>query len=1778
MVTGINNQPQAPAVDFPDAGKVVIAVPLAAPGVLEAAKRWAANPDGLGPPAGFASLERLPVIQKILGRGPLPQPWDNVIGFLNTSNSAHEIYGVMQVFFGANRYDPLFETFLRQRGDDVIIIENPSKEDVAHLLTKGFFHKPEKVIWHRPVTNWEGFLAELNSKYRRKFKQECEESFASGMTLEKGPITAKAFEEWFRVYQREVGGKPRGRLHMEADWATKKISEGTLGDYEKIFFRNPKTREIIGGAVVSFDKQEGVAMICYIATSAEHRHGWLSLRVFYELMTEAYRRGYHRLSYGVDPNAFGHFSEVGLASYKATLGFVPQAYGKDQLVKSLNTEKSAGGPQTLFFTFSPQTDSEQQNAPLQAVVIGEKSGLHLPRGIVPVAEPVWEIQIPAPLPLRPDGALFLLKAVTAENKMAMVNALHRYINRTKAYTAQQARRFIEASPLEIAAWVVHHIMAEGLSPEAFVAYCRRENILPMETENLPDTGAIWQQTLDGDAGAVITGLARALTLHCHDNTAWHTILGEVAQHQWHHLKPLLAAHVSDPFVTLHRVLTRMIELHGTPETGKAISRLIHVTGLKIAPADLKSYTPRRAALMLLNPAAAVNDPDKIFFDLTAKRFAKPGYVFNKADYRSMNACYVQPWLKLFHHGFSMMHFSLSNYCHDITGKYLPFAESVEEQLGGFLRQLIACTHTQRQRLLNPAVWENRNGPRLSATWAKEASELWKILLPLLPPEPPEKTDEDPEEKIHVVSTLASKLTTLDAVVRMLFAIGADPRSLQILGRDPEDLFAEIYDRATDSQMKMMAHWVTDFSKEPFTPTPDRPVPGNPLKEIPTAQAQPKSLPFLECLLESASNDAVMSRLLSENFDTGGLGPNPCVLPYLTDLIQNMGILIGSPVDEKSEVVKVVVETYTKLTGDAEPYCYRLMGTRHLALTTREREWILGLLETKPFQLSQSELFFCYYLLQTSPDLNSRVRNLLADNLNRPVKTTSKKLVAFFGEEDWKDSDLRPDNGIDHQAQWLFFTDYILENMRRTCAGYAEGETWGEFFMVSEQTFHWLGFMGAPLDEWWNLLSGTRFKNPACLFPYLERMDELPGRASACFQGHEISAFRIFSRAMSFAPAENPQLKPEFVAKFTDHYFPPEDFFDRPGMGALAWYETRWKNHGLKDHELAQVLLWACEKNSDKKLDAVFEKTVLMATELRKKDLNPTTENRLARALKECLESKTLTDAALITALGDFDASLSATECGHQLITTDLLCRHHWADYGYPARLASHLRELTAHPQFKPRHIAPLFKLLLTPLLDDDQKFRTMAIYWVSRLLLSTKPSAFPTLIPLINYWASLTDEAQMDYVEKRIDELATDLRLKTVREQNLSGTTARASRIYGAELAALAQPQVLPSALEDFQKRLLDDFDVIMKADDELKKIVVHQTGAFWRKSRLQTDTRRKLIESVNAQKTFWNSYGVLDLIVRFASFANEEGLAALDEMLAICVDESQCRFVDMEHPELLGKKKTHLDYFGKFEAFERKLNHRGLRPDTLSVLMNHWRSLWYVAKDESGDFITVTHDLERWLKHGDEPVKTCQSLRTKAGVMEADNWNFQFGSIANTDGRPLARFYLPQLKLAEFHRQGKLIARTVLELTTTTDPDPRPALLAEIFYIDRHQDEGRATEIPFEKQIRTYAQTLGIRDEDIYFADKKGHVEKAPKPLPETHRLQRDTFRPAETTLAPKNSAARPTISPEPVPAKETTSALWKTPLIRLAPWPHAQNFGTAGNWVKARPMNGAWMPRRRS
>lgn len=234
--------------------------------------------------------------------------------------------------FGAAEYRQEYEPLLKELGADIIIIHNPSIEDRQTVTSAdGYFFKPEKINWRIDVNTFDTYLESLNAKRRSNLKSRLGKSeFA---LIESGPLTKADFAEWYKVYDSEVAGKERGRRVIEHTWASNKKS---LAEYKKIFFRDPETKELLGGAILKISAASKKLTIAYAAYKPQGRELGLSYRTFKEAFEFASNNHLNTLSYGMDSNLYGHYLSVGLYEYKSSLGFTPHAAKSDQLVKVLN--------------------------------------------------------------------------------------------------------------------------------------------------------------------------------------------------------------------------------------------------------------------------------------------------------------------------------------------------------------------------------------------------------------------------------------------------------------------------------------------------------------------------------------------------------------------------------------------------------------------------------------------------------------------------------------------------------------------------------------------------------------------------------------------------------------------------------------------------------------------------------------------------------------------------------------------------------------------------------------------------------------------------------------------------------------------------------------------------------------------------------------------------------------------------------------------------------------------------------------------------------------------------------------------------------------------------------------------------------------------------------------------------------------------------------------------------------------------------------------------------
>ncbi len=272
--------------------------------------------------------------------------------------------GLTRVNFASGDYKPAYDAELRRLGVDMVVIQNPSRAELAQFgEDQGYHLKSEYERWVMPVRSVDEHLAALGkADSQRRFRKALASS--DGVPFEVAPLTVEKYEQWYPIYEEEVVGKPGGKRNVGQDFARKLADKGALnGEWYGLFFydKNDPTK-MTGGAIMKAWPERGMFVLGYAAYRHELRDANPMTRVMAESSKLAQKLGYRVLSFGQDTNFFGYDYSLGLMMSKS--GFLLTPYPEDQvtLMRVLDSGKiaalkNAKGQSSGYFFFGIPRDS-----------------------------------------------------------------------------------------------------------------------------------------------------------------------------------------------------------------------------------------------------------------------------------------------------------------------------------------------------------------------------------------------------------------------------------------------------------------------------------------------------------------------------------------------------------------------------------------------------------------------------------------------------------------------------------------------------------------------------------------------------------------------------------------------------------------------------------------------------------------------------------------------------------------------------------------------------------------------------------------------------------------------------------------------------------------------------------------------------------------------------------------------------------------------------------------------------------------------------------------------------------------------------------------------------------------------------------------------------------------------------------------------------------------------------------------------------------------------------
>lgn len=1610
---------------------------------------------------------------------------EQLMGHISTN-----FVGINIATFGANEYTPNYEAVLRSMGVDTVVITDPSAYDLELARNDpGFFHKPTKVMWRAPVQSWEDYLASLNSKNRNRLKAKLKKSEA--VIVRYSPLTSSQFEKWYPLYESEVVGKEKGQRLIDPDWARARENREDIEPYWGTFFYAPESNELIGGAIVKYDKKKGVAMIAYAAYNGNFSQAELSIRTFYEVIEHSRQNGFHQISYGMDSNLFGEHLSMGLMEYKASLGFRPVPGKGRELLKILNPEKL--DKEYFFFALNGNEELHGEYFTDNPHKIVAPAGMNV-RENKRTAEAFAN--------LKPLDATDLLSSVESLEHANKLWALFVEVYCAGRDNSMRSKAYPDAfsDPFYFTLSIVELLRQGYGTIEHFLELAHARGLIKKRVKE-PSLGTGSLSSSDY-AGREATVLGRTRDPHF-----WQALIIELAAHEFGDIEVLENISFKSSPEMLRGIFDNIKEKYGEKGLLKFLVLLRGVHALDITEADATDPEPTESPLF--KNALTLDD-------LPLAEYFPAGDV---AAARQL----IEKLYKLI----LGSHFAT---LHKVKHSFPLFKEAFVETLGE--RAVAHIKHF----LDYPDGWNEAIRDIELHGYGRDMKEalidLYALTVTM------RKIAMDSTET-RFGATMGNLYDSQGELEEFLIQNGLNPSNLKLKARRPDEVFAEIYRRTSKGQklslignakavFKGRSEELSDIEREVLNFQEEGVE--NPLPVLSIDLHEYKRVTeLLQDILVDSSGDPSTVKLLQEMLGVRtrpyfGSTPHTIAcelvhayisvhggLPQIdNDIRKNILVnRVSKPGGIRAACIWLLSHPDRNMIGKIAP---ALFDNFHLRMGDSDTHiyWfeeifmLFKLLSDKSFSEQAQKVFrnfprhfeIFYSRERSAAQLKEFTKELLADqNVMRLVKS---EMISLMDRYVLERQEMR--SGYRTLSDSFSFALDLLTSLGQL------DELWPLFAAFSKIVPHWALRQLADFRDNGGLSSFGDFSKTNQMF---------------------LSILGSIGNELVLRNNEGRPILPFGIDHFNDVPWPAEHFI-RPSLSILLWAESKCQSDRLSNDEIGEIIFWVID-HSD--ITEIGEKTVLaldlikyVKDRTKRLSIYSKVKERLGQRVAERPFNGSETYSHISKILENIDP-MGGHDIGQEILwNRNFIERHPWQAYGYSEDVVSRVRAFATDPYFTWRHADLLTDLLLS---HNGKSFNRI---WISQLILSTPERSFQNLVRFLEYWSSLSPKDRDRYLGRRVEDLLAEVRARVAKEclgagyyaakKLVSPVSSQGSHENGglkirvemlerfrslfSALARAQTPEAEAKLHAEINHELMKFKPPKLLAENEIRLLLDAQYQSFMGKIRLDNIKAANFRDFMTRHFSDLSRSGIMDRFVQFAGFADQHGLERLEQVVSAYSDPAEARVVEIEHPELGGMVKKHFDYHGKFREFEALLLERGVAKDEVERFIERWSQLWYFQKVEglNNAYLSATHDLERWCKHGEEPGKTCQRISSHAGEMSANNWNYQFGPYPNADGRPLARILLPQLNLVEYRENGRLIARTVVEVTVRIrNGVPEIALLVEAAY-----PQGGSM---MSAQIKRYARFLGISENNIFDVNVGLDMEDIPPLLPEKYRIYRDTFRP---------------------------------------------------------------------
>jgi hypothetical protein len=1566
-------------------------------------------------------------------------------------------FGVRSAVFASGCYHPSYEKILREMKVDLLRVKQPNEWDRFLLTsTDGYFLKHERVVWSRVAEKIDSFLDKLNSKKRHTFNSKLKASESLNAKIGENPLTHSEYQKWFEIYNKEIiQGKARGRANLDSNWAADKDD---LQAYRLLSLRDKSTGELKGGAILRCDNAKNRVQIACAAYDQSIRDQAPGVRVFKEVMEYAKAKGYVTISHGKDNNLYGHYLSPGLFEFKASLGFEPNPTGDSEIIKVISPDKFDSN-----LVFIEGTRETGMNIRLLA---NESRSIVAPEGIAIQHSDFSEKDRIAPPPTLTDfaAAINSLSQEEALKKLKEVVAIIDTPKGDKFYHSTGVAPGV-ASQSKLLLGLIGFLQRSDARD--FVLACAQKNGLNLARNESALSAEDMQTILLADNYLRLA----ALLADAAPAQSEEFLLAEVAASA--ELPCDIFERVS--ILSSRQAIASFLRACGSIEKLEEVVRKVDL----IVP-----IKPLLGSLISTGPVKLI--PVETEMSLDVSEFSQ---YFKPECQREGLELAGELYVALLNRPLCADH--LDNF---LDRYEIYFVDSAHGRAVAIMHRILG----QVERI---------------ASINERFKEYFPVILKLETLLSKPESDRAKREDKQIYTGISGRDIFGSAeYARYCFSIcGVDSSDIEFSGRSGSEISEQILARATREQIEAIFELALEIcwrenDKRRLQEQRDVVITNFQGTTGPSSSTDAESLKRSHALVRAIfsgrgyKNDRhaaiVSSALLADGFDIDDYLVMPVGgIERAAELV--MRASRSGNLDRLASAANIKTSLFQ--SAHAVASCGNILyiaGSDDPIIDLAPSDW--GEIEKAHNHWDDSfihhEVLICIASALANPETTSAALKLLKCLPDGAYLCIDKERVASMIAVDSARLTGQQRSEIGSQLIELQKRLYFDGSYDRRKSTIFSVLIIAEALKLSAEPF---------VNEFIDVVSRGDF--PA--LDLLENVNKLRVKGDITILREEHLSRMLEAVIISHGDSDETVLSSEFITSI------PIDVANlkSPNHSLSSYMSWRLAKSGrsITSDEIESFTSWVISNST--RLDAGFSLAVGLISRC-----NPQLQAALMPSVKEKLcdlsFDKAETFRKFVPMAHNLDPQGEKGVLESWLYNPEFIQRYDWAKHGYSEKLSEIITGFIQSADFSSRRAEHLVNFLMS---HNDNEYNR---FYVEELLSQTPGNDFANVSRFVGFWNSANPDDKDSFAKLQVGralenkrpfvaKLASEGAISKLEQQlNKAGILDAAKESILSRIKSLNSYRELflsearaPSETERAEitdrinQLILKEHPPKLTPKEEESALIDHLENGFIRSISGSRGVNWFKENRVNLQES-----GIWERLVKFNSFANSAGKEMLRELLAAYSDPMRSRPVNIIHPESNNQERDHFDYFGKFDELRLALPGRGVSPERADEFLESWSKLFYFQRFEESQeadsqyerYLSVTHDLAEWSKHGEVPKLSCQRLISSSGH--------------NADGRPLARMMLPQLKLAQMYVGGELQARAVIEVAPIDAAHgSRLGLLVEYVY-EGFQCSGDSLDL-FISEVRRYAEKLGISSDDVYFANLR--ATGYPQKLPEKYKIYRDYF-----------------------------------------------------------------------